>query len=100
MTEVLGRFINNYPEEAGEFKYVRRADKKALYGIHFVCPCGCKTRVVIPFKSAECEGPMWNWNGNKEKPTVTPSIRRLDGCMWHGFLTKGVFIGKCEKQEV
>jgi len=42
----------------------------------------------------------WQWDGNKEKPTITPSIatsitwgeerERIE--LWHGFLTAGRFV--------
>jgi Family of unknown function (DUF6527) len=60
----------------------------------FMCPCGCgmvsSIRVSAPPVGTE-PGPVWSWNGDKDKPTTTPSILRLDGCKWHGFLTDGVF---------
>lgn len=38
----------------------------------------------------------WQWDGNKESPTITPSIliRGLHGKpdLWHGFLTNGKVI--------
>jgi hypothetical protein len=41
---------------------------------------------------------VWGWNGNVEKPTLTPSINCIaekdgkptGGCGWHGFITNGV----------
>jgi hypothetical protein len=41
----------------------------------------------------------WNWDGNVDAPTLTPSIlhtKRVDGvypdgCGWHGYLTAGEF---------
>lgn len=33
----------------------------------------------------------WVWNGNIDKPTLTPSILHTS-CGWHGYLTDGVFI--------
>jgi hypothetical protein len=43
--------------------------------------------------------PTWSWNGNRVKPTLTPSIRICDRWykdpkaieIWHGYLTDGVF---------
>ncbi len=36
---------------------------------------------------------FWTWDGNKDAPTITPSIRVLGGSgqpdVWHGFLTAG-----------
>lgn len=45
---------------------------------------------------------MWGWNGNRVRPTFTPSINCLDhnpenpaekygGCGWHGHITDGIF---------
>lgn len=53
----------------------------------FVCPCGCQSVVTIPVFGHRA----WNWNQDKEKPTLTPSILRRSGCRWHGWLTNGEF---------
>lgn len=58
--------------------------------ILFVCPCGCGDLTGVPVRPAP-QGPHWNWNGDKDKPTLTPSLQRLDNCKWHGFLTDGEF---------
>lgn len=35
---------------------------------------------------------VWNWDGNKDAPTLSPSIRCYTGdkTLWHGFLEHGV----------
>jgi hypothetical protein len=41
---------------------------------------------------------VWGWDGNVERPTLTPSIncvaekngKSTGGCGWHGFITNGV----------
>lgn len=43
--------------------------------------------------------PRWQWNGDLERPTLTPSINclshnpqtgeRYAGCGWHGYITNG-----------
>ena len=40
-------------------------------------------------------GQSWLWDGNYEKPTLTPSLDSTDasGCGWHGFLTAGAWQG-------
>lgn len=53
----------------------------------FMCPCGCGAFVRLPVNHSN----GWNWNGNLEKPTLTPSILQVN-CKWHGFLTDGVFV--------
>jgi hypothetical protein len=48
--------------------------------------------VILPLQG---EG-AWNWNGDKESPTLTPSIL-VHGSQgqqdkWHGFLTNGKLV--------
>lgn len=58
-----------------------------INGLLFVCPCGCGMVRSVPVS-----GPRkWQWDGNKEKPTLTPSILIIGECGWHGFLTNGEF---------
>lgn len=68
-------------------------------GILFTCPCGCGSLFSIAYKAYPGCGPVWNWDGNEDRPTVTPSIlvcqmnkkgERI-GEHWHGFLTDGEF---------
>jgi hypothetical protein len=68
------------------------------YGILFVCPCGCgsfgSVHFNVPSDWAEKHNggkplTQWTWNGNKEKPTLSPSI--LHENHWHGYLRDGVF---------
>lgn len=35
--------------------------------------------------------PSWNWNGNLEAPTLSPSIRSKGYSHCHSFLTDGIF---------
>jgi hypothetical protein len=60
--------------------------------LRFVCPCGCGSVGTVPVKSGY--GTHWTWDGNTELPTLTPSILRMSGCRWHGYLTKGEWV-KC-----
>jgi len=65
-------------------------------GITFNCPCGCGTRVFIPFTNP-LDGGLpseksctWDRTGDTfETLTLKPSILRMDGCKWHGFVTNG-----------
>ncbi len=56
-------------------------------GINFQCPCGCGSLLGVSFHKGG-----WTWNGNREKPTVRPSILHVEGCKWHGYLTDGQFV--------
>lgn len=58
----------------------------------FNCPCGCGYESCIPIHRAgtpkrwsEC----WEWDGNVEQPTLSPSILALYGCRFHGHLRAG-----------
>jgi hypothetical protein len=31
--------------------------------------------------------PRWQWDGNEDKPTLTPSVHRIEG--WHGYVRAG-----------
>lgn len=34
-------------------------------------------------------GASWKWDGNREAPTIEPSINCEKVCGWHGYITKG-----------
>jgi hypothetical protein len=68
----------------------------------FVCPFGKTCGLLlapqpIP-RSSEDRLFVWGWDGNSERPTLTPSINCIaekdgkptGGCGWHGFITDGV----------
>jgi hypothetical protein len=76
--------------EPGDFIWSHHASDGEPANILFVCPCGCGDLTGVPVRPAP-QGPHWNWNGDQEKPTLTPSLQRLDNCKWHGFLTDGEF---------
>jgi hypothetical protein len=67
----------------------------------FVCPNNRRCAVLLGPASvnrpAEGQLCIWGWNGDRERPTVTPSINCIaekdgkptGGCGWHGFITNG-----------
>lgn len=74
----------------------------AFAHILFVCPNGKRCGVLLgpspvtrTHPDAAC---IWGWDGNIERPTLTPSINCIaekdgkptSGCGWHGFITNGV----------
>ncbi len=78
----------------GSFDLTGRANHKGIHGLIYACPCGCGEIGSLHFAVGDdAQSPSWKWDGNEDAPTLTPSIRRLDGCKWHGFLTKGQWIG-------
>lgn len=69
--------------------------------LSFVCPTGRRCGILlgpVPVpKTAEDRLYVWGWNGDRDRPTLTPSINCLSekdgkpvgGCGWHGFITDG-----------
>lgn len=66
----------------------------------WICPCGCGQLHFISI-STEQRPHGWKWDGNREKPTLKPSLgmhpkdgRAFDGSgyHWHGYLTAGEFL--------
>lgn len=57
----------------------------------FKCPCGCGIVAGVSLKPANPNG--WEWNGSKDKPTLSPSvlIKDGDGEHWHGWLRDGIW---------
>lgn len=54
---------------------------------------------IIPIKPEfwrNGNGPVWTWDGNREVPTISPSVRVLGGDgqpdEWHGWLTAGKIV--------
>ncbi len=68
----------------------------------FGCPRG-KGHCCVPLApQTTSKGHTWHWDGNRDAPTLTPSINCLShnpndpaekyaGCGWHGFLRAGIF---------
>ena len=93
-------------KEAGDYHLIEDANG-AVTHIAYLCPCGRCNRFpsALPIDLGDQTGrPKWQWNGDKNRPTLTPSIQRrlsIQGnaehgiepheCNWHGFLTDGVF---------
>jgi hypothetical protein len=77
-------YRDDLPAGTSRFDY----DDKIL---SFVCPCGCAMvhQVAIYAEGQPAHG--WKWNGNHERPTLSPSIAITTGCHWHGHLVDGAF---------
>jgi len=62
-------------------------------GLHFNCPCGCGQVGAVRFASQDRPG--WAWDGNRECPTIAPSVLFQPDCNggghWHGFLRAGIW---------
>lgn len=82
---IPGRLCETWDEleQPGDFHFVHG-------GLVFKCPCGCDDTLSVNFERPN--EPKWTLNGDRTSPTVRPSIRRLGGCHWHGFLTDGQWV--------
>lgn len=56
-------------------------------GVAFDCP-GCGSDSYVPIRNDDTG---WVWNGNKEYPSLTPSLGQRC-CGWHGYLTDGKLV--------
>lgn len=51
--------------------------------------------IILPVNIPDVSGKCWGWDGNRDAPTLTPSIRVGGGKspeIWHGFLRAGVMV--------
>lgn len=57
-------------------------------GMIYVCPCGCGRAGFLGFRGrSNPERPSWIWDGNREAPTLSPSVHHVGH--WHGYLRGG-----------
>lgn len=90
---------------AGAFAYFvtsTRPDVRQVSGMFIACP-GCREMISIRFQAFK-ENPIvprhphrpgngWSWDGDRDRPTVNPSIQHIDRkCGWHGWLRCGEFV--------
>jgi len=77
----------------GDYCYYEN-QKDETAGIIILCP-GCGKESALSFKTATIKTaphPIWQWNNNKEKPTLTPSVNSKGCCEWHGYLKNGEWV--------
>ena len=56
---------------------------------YLLCPCGCKD--IIMLSLSKNRRPSWTVNIDKAKrPTIYPSVRRLEGCHSHFWIRNGM----------
>jgi hypothetical protein len=75
----------------GCFSFEEKTDRSFWGYIKFTCPCGCgsfsQLAIGLKTKPQNDVQPTWSWDGNRETPTLTPSIHHIGH--WHGYLTAG-----------
>src|SRR4029079_11744671 len=97
--EVKANRVASWDDLKNPGDFIFTVDKQdRICGLVEMCPCGCGATGGISFvgetygSREKFKGrPLWDWNGDQERPTLTPSIQRTSGCKWHGYLTDGVF---------
>lgn len=76
----------------GAFAFEKREGSASIWGyILFTCPCGCGSfsRLAVGMGKKPTSSPTWEWNGDREAPTLSPSIHHIGH--WHGWLKAGYF---------
>ena len=91
-SSVTARYFEDLPDDgsepAGAFTYyVDQGGRTA--GMIYVCPCGCGQHGSLAFRPRQFPGASWEWDGNRERPTLTPSVHRVGH--WHGWLRDGAW---------
>lgn len=74
-------------QERGAIEFRVKYGSEEIAGLGFRCPCGCGREGWLPFRPEP--SPSWTWNGDRERPTLRPSVLQVGGCEWHGWLTDG-----------
>lgn len=95
MQDVKANRVESFGEmkSPGDFLWTHQGENpdSPIRGLVFRCPCGCGAVPGVSVTGDPTKTPVWDWDGNLDSPTITPSIRILDRCCWHGYLTAGVF---------
>jgi hypothetical protein len=85
---------------AGAFNFKENEAGKGFWGyFRSTCPCGCGSFSALPVglrvkppqgvADAGFTRSTWEWDGNREAPTLTPSIHHVGH--WHGWLKAGMW---------
>jgi len=74
------------PPGTFSFHIVKEGDVRRLR-IFYECPRGNTCGVPV-----EGPGQHWQFDGNRDTPTLTPSINCVGGCLWHGWIRNGKMV--------
>lgn len=81
--------VKDGPDGCFSFTVLYRDPSKKA-GIEFKCPCGCGLVGYLPINGEGRPGPSWDWDGDEESPTLSPSVYNTGfPCKWHGWLRNG-----------
>lgn len=94
MPDVIAKRVADIEEDGtpGAFEYYASGANDPA-GLLYNCPCGCGRQGVLRFRFPGGNRPSWEWNGDRDKPSLQPSVHdQPDGkTHWHGWLTDGVW---------
>lgn len=95
-TKVTGELVqcgDDTEGKPGAFFFLDSSSGQVDPALGFMCPCGCGSEACVTIgRGHKPEGNhTWLWDGNREQPTLDPSIKRVGGCKWHGYLKAGVW---------
>ena len=74
----------------GAYKFGSRPDGRLW--LNYICPCGCGRLGGVQISVDGQRPRVWAWDGNRDVPTLSPSIQHMDDCRWHGWLRNGEWI--------
>jgi hypothetical protein len=77
----------------GDWQFVDSPDAKDVW-IYIRIPNGTPEGSLAHLPLVQGQAASWRWDGNREAPTLTPSILHDDGVggAWHGYMTKGELV--------
>lgn len=74
--------------------------REKSWGSIIIIPPGGAIPPRTPDRNGTLRPAVWQWDGNRERPTLSPSIRHGDASddyYWHGYAKAGVLEGCAEK---
>lgn len=99
---VTAQYFDNFDElrVSGNFRkgstpggiHISAPESDGEQYLTYCCPCGCgRMFPLVVGNGFKPDAPhaTWQWNGSREKPTLSPSIYHVGH--WHGWLTDGVW---------
>lgn len=76
----------------GGFTFLPNQDGEPDQCLLHKCPCGCGRVAGLRIGRVKpTQSPSWEWDGNREKPTLSPSVYAKYDCGWHGYLKAGIW---------
>ena len=75
--------------EDDKFEFIGDGGDGKPKWMRFQCQGYPKAECMIALRPHQknSQGASWEWDGNREKPTITPSINCAN--CWHGFIRNG-----------